>query len=87
MWTGIQWSGDIGAGATHTWYTHSWPVDWHVVWYVMPTSPLVGAAQLEWDVAVERADADHCTYWITIKNLTSSTVTLEGRYAVLSTGG
>ena len=34
--------------------------------------------------AVERANATQCTYWITVKNLTSNTVTFEGRYAVMN---
>jgi len=51
---------------------------------MMPTSPRVGAPQLEWDVAVERGDATRVTYWITVKNLTANDVTFEGRYAVLS---
>jgi glycyl-tRNA synthetase alpha subunit len=51
---------------------------------MMPTSPQSGAPQLDWDVAVERANATQCTYWITVKNLTSNPVTFEGRYAILS---
>jgi hypothetical protein len=84
MWTGVQWTGNVAGGATSTWYTHSWPPAWHVVWYMVPTSPVTGAAQIEWEVAVERTDADNCTYWITVKNLTPNTVTFEARYAVLS---
>lgn len=84
MWTNVQFTGTLGAGATGRWFTHSWPVQWHVVWYMMPTSPQAGAPQLDWDVAVERADATRCTYWLTVKNLTSAPVTFEGRYAVLS---
>jgi hypothetical protein len=51
---------------------------------MMPTSPAPGAAELDWNVAVERADASSCTYWITVKNLTGATVNFEGRYAVLN---
>jgi hypothetical protein len=51
----------------------------------MPITPKRGAPELDWDVAVERANASQCTYWITVKNLTSITVTFEGRYAVLFT--
>jgi hypothetical protein len=84
MWTGVQWTGTLGPSAQRRWFTWGWPVNWHVVWYMMPTSPRIGAPQLEWSVSVERASATQCTYWITVKNLTSSTVTFEGRYAVLS---
>jgi hypothetical protein len=48
---------------------------------MMPTSPAPGAPALDWDVAVERADAGHCTYWLTVKNLTAAAVNFEGRYA------
>jgi hypothetical protein len=51
---------------------------------MMPTSPQVGAPQVDWDVAVERADAYVCTYWITVKNLTNQNLTFEGRYAILN---
>lgn len=84
MWTGVQWTGTVPAGATQRWLTHSWPTAWHVVWYLMPTSAQVGAPQLEWNVAVERANATQCTYWITVRNLTATDVTFEGRFAVLS---
>lgn len=84
MWTGIQWTGTIGPGATQRWFTWGWPANEHVVWYLMPTSARPGAAQLDWDVAVERANTLQCTYWITVKNLTSQTVNFEGRFAVLS---
>jgi glycyl-tRNA synthetase alpha subunit len=50
----------------------------------MPTSSQPGAPELGWDVAVERANAAQCTYWITVRNLTANQVTFEGRFAVLS---
>ena len=84
MWTGVQFTGALGPNASQQWFTHSWPVAWHVVWYMIPTSPQVGAPQVDWDVAVERADATRCTYWITVKNLTGSNLTFEGRFAVLN---
>ncbi|MEU6626046.1 hypothetical protein ABZ926_35500 [Streptomyces litmocidini] len=83
MWTNTQFTGSLGPGATQSWSTVDWPASWHVVWYVVPTSPAQGAPQVDWDVAVERASEDKATYWITVKNLTSKTVTFEGRYAVL----
>jgi hypothetical protein len=51
---------------------------------MMPTSPRPGAPQIDWDVSVERANATQCTYWITVKNLTNTTLTFESRFAVLS---
>jgi hypothetical protein len=84
MWTNVQFTGTLGPGASNRWFTFNWPQAWHVVWYMMPTSPVPGAPELDWDVAVERADANNVTYWLTVKNLSGATVNFEGRYAVLS---
>jgi glycyl-tRNA synthetase alpha subunit len=51
---------------------------------MMPVTPKPGAAELQWSVGVERADATQCTYWITVTNLTSTPIAFEGRYAILS---
>ncbi|MGW5239295.1 hypothetical protein ACWEOW_10220 [Monashia sp. NPDC004114] len=84
MWTNVQFTGTLPAGASQRWFTFGWPASWHVVWYMMPTTVRNGAPEIDWDVAVERADANSCTYWITVKNLASVPVTFEGRYAVLN---
>ena len=84
MWTGVQFNGSLAANQTQRWFTFSWPTDWHVVWYMMPTTVRIGSPELDWDVAVERADATHCTYWITVTNLAAIPVTFEGRFAVLN---
>jgi hypothetical protein len=82
MSTGVQFTGTLAAGASQRWFTFNWPTTWHVVWYMMPTT--VGTApELNWSVAVERTDATHATYWITVTNLTSAPVSFEARYAVL----
>jgi len=49
----------------------------------MPLTPCPGGPQLTWDVSVERANSTQCTYWITVKNLTSDPVKFEGRYNIL----
>jgi hypothetical protein len=84
VWTGVQWTGTIPPWGTQLWFTWNWPSAWHVVWYLMPTTPKPGAPELGWDVAVERANATKCTHWITVRNLTGNQVTFEGRFAVLS---
>ncbi|WP_402469694.1 hypothetical protein [Isoptericola aurantiacus] len=84
MRVGKQFDGTLGPGQTRRWFTFNWPQQWHVVWYVMPTTRRPGAPEVQWDVAVERASADRVTYWITVKNLTGASVNFEGRYAVLS---
>ncbi|CAN5920499.1 hypothetical protein BH24BAC1_BH24BAC1_18530 [soil metagenome] len=85
MQVGIQFSGSVGANGTQTWFTHSWPAHWHVVWYCVPTSPIVdGNAQLEWKIKVTRQTSDKIKYFIEVKNLTGGTIQFEARYAILN---
>ncbi len=84
MRVGTQFTGSLAAGQTRRWFTHSWPADWHVVWHMMPVTPVPGAPEVEWEVDVERASATHVTYWLTVKNLTGTPVNFEGRYAVMN---
>lgn len=83
MHTGIQFNGTLTASQTQRWFTFNWPASWHVIWYLMPDT-LESAPELNWSVAVQRADASHVTYWITATNLSANTITFEGRYAVLN---
>jgi hypothetical protein len=85
MWTGIQFTGSLPAGATQRWFTYNWPAAWNVVWYMIPDTVQTGVPEISWSVAVERADATNCTYWLTVSNPSSIPITFEGRYAVLST--
>jgi len=82
-WQGVQFRGTVPANSTRRWFTHSWPAQWHVLWSVVPTTPERGGPQVDFDVQVERASHSHITYWITIRNLTSESVDIEARYAVL----
>lgn len=84
MYTNVQFTGSLAPQQSRRWFTFGWSASSHVVWYMVPTSPQIGNPQVEWDVAVERADASRCTYWLTVKNLTAQPVTFEGRYAVLN---
>lgn len=83
MRTGIQFTGTLPANAQGRWFSHSWSAEEHIIWTVVPTSIQRGNPQVDWDVAVERAASNKCTYWITIKNLTNRPVTFEGRYAIM----
>ena len=83
-WNGVQFIGPLAANASNRWFTFNWPATWHVLWTVMPMTVRPGAPQLSWTVQVERASAEYVTYWITVRNLTPSAVTFEGRFAVLS---
>jgi hypothetical protein len=82
--TGVQFSGTISAGATHSWFTYGWPARWHVLWTIMPLTTCAGAPQLKWRIRVERADANNATYWIVVTNTTNASVRFAGRYDILS---
>ncbi len=84
MRVGVQYRGTVGPNATQRVFTFNWAATQHVIWYVTPTTPRAGAPQLDWDTHVERASADRITYWIIVRNLTSSAVAYEMRYAVLN---
>lgn len=83
-WSGVQFSGSLTAGQTRAWFTHSWPAYWFVVWYVVPTAPVVdGNPQVEWVVKVTRQTETLVKYFIEAKNLTAGNVNFEARYTVL----
>jgi hypothetical protein len=80
---GVQWTGTLAASSSARWFTFNWPEWERVEWRMLPTTPKPGAAQLRWDVAIERASGNFLTYWITVTNLTAQPITFEGRYCVL----
>lgn len=84
MTTGVQFRGTLASSETQRWFTFNWDANQHVLWEVMPTAARPGAAEVDWDVAIERADATHVTYWITITKLTSASVQFEARYAIVA---
>jgi hypothetical protein len=84
-WIGVQFNGVVPANATRTWFTHSWPGHWHVVWNVVPTSPRSAGSgpQVEWRISVQRSSDALNTYFIAVTNLTAEQINIEARYAVL----
>ncbi len=82
-WIGVQFNGTIPGNATRRWFTHSWPAHWHVVWNVVPVTPVSGGPQIDWNVQVERTSDRRVTYWITVRNLRPHDANIEARYAVL----
>ncbi|MEP6526297.1 MAG: hypothetical protein ABJA86_03960 [Nocardioidaceae bacterium] len=84
-WCGAQWHGQLGPNQTVTWFTFNWPASWHVIWTIIPTTVSGGAGrQVTWSTSVQRASDEFATYWITVSNLTGSTVEFDGRFCVLS---
>jgi hypothetical protein len=84
MEVGVQIVDTVPPNASIDYFTFGWDPTWNVVWTVIPTSPAPGQPQVEWNVAVERATDTSVTYYVTITNLTSSDVGVEGRYAILN---
>ena len=84
MSLGVQFSGSVPANATQTWFKFNWNPALHVEWNVVPTSPAPGAAQLEWNVQVQRSSPSALTYFISVHNLTATPVNIEARYAIMS---
>lgn len=84
MRVGVQFTGSVPANSTRRWFTFNWPQNWHVAWNVVPTSVRTGAPQLDWDVEVERANANYITYWVSVRNVSPEPVNIEARYAVLN---
>lgn len=84
MKVGTQFTGSVPAHGSQRWFTHSWKPADHVVWTVVPITPAPGQAQIEWEVAAQRAAADKVTYWITVRNLSAAAADVEGRFAILS---
>lgn len=84
MQVGVQFTGTVQGGQSQRWFTFGWPADWETSWTVVPTTVRLGAPEIEWDVAVERATTTTVTYWITIRNLTSAPVDIEARYAIFN---
>jgi hypothetical protein len=80
----VQWFGSLAPYQTMTWFTWGWGAHWHVYWTMMPLTMCPGAQQLTWKTRVERANANQCTYWIEVTNLSGDPVKFEGRYNVLS---
>jgi hypothetical protein len=81
---GRQWVGQLAAHQTQRWFTFNWPATWHILWTVMPTTAFAGGAEVTWSVALERANSEFVTYWITVTNLSNVPISFEGRYAILS---
>lgn len=82
---GTQFTGSLAPGQSASWFTHSWNANWNVVWTCVPTAPVVdGAAQIEWTVRNTRQAANLVKWFITARNLTSSNLTFQARYAILN---
>lgn len=82
--TGTQFHGSLAAGHTTRWFTYNWPACYHVVWTVVPTSPVAPGPELHWRVEVERSSRERLTYWIVVTNDSDRTIELDGRYALLA---
>ncbi len=82
---GVQFRGNVPAGQTRRWFTHSWDAGQNVVWIVVPTAPAVdGGAQVEWKAQLTRQTPTLLKWFIEVRNVTNVAVDIEARYAVLN---
>ena len=83
-WGGVQIRTTVPARGTQSFFTHSWPAFWFVVWTVVPTGPAVdGPAQISWSVQLTRQTDALLKYFVRITNLTGTAVSVEARFDVL----
>jgi hypothetical protein len=84
MQAGVQFRGSVPPQTTLRWRTDNWPVDWFVLWSVVPATPQTAAGpQLEWSVLVARTSPTQLSYWIAINNVSTASIDIEGRYVVI----
>jgi len=82
---GVQFNGNVPAGATRRWFTHSWSEAFNVIWAMVPTGPAgSGPAQLEWKVQSTRQAGAPVRWFIEVQNLTGVPVDFQARYAILN---
>lgn len=79
--TDTQFSGTINPGQTQRWFTHSWPLDRHVDWSVVPTTVIGGGPKIAWDVQTERTERG-LTYWLIIRNVGSQAISYQAKYSI-----
>ena len=84
MVVGVQIADTMPPNATIDYFTWGWDPSLDVVWTVVPTTQSTGQPQVEWNVAIERASDTSVTSHVTITNLTSNDLGVEGRYAILN---
>jgi hypothetical protein len=80
---GTQFHGTVAASQTKRWFTYNWPACWHVIWTVVPTSPVTPKPGISWRVRVERASRERITYWISITNDTGAAAEVDARYEIV----
>ncbi len=83
-WSGTQFTATLAPASSARYFTHSWPAHWFVHWVCVPSAPPVdGPAQVEWSVQVARQGEGLLTYFVEMRNLQSSPLTVDARYTVL----
>jgi hypothetical protein len=80
--SGTQFTATLTANQTVNFFTFNWPEYEFVVWEVVPTTA-GAAAQITWNVKIQRSSGAFVTYWISVTNLTAAPVNIQGRYTVL----
>lgn len=82
MHFGTQFTEKLAPNQSINYYTFGWSAAWDVSWMVIPTTAGTGA-QVQCTVSTQLSGTT-ITYWIQVKNLTSATLNIQGRYAILN---
>jgi hypothetical protein len=78
--SGSQILGAVSALDSRRWITGDWPLDWNVVWNIIPSPE---SARVEWKVVTERQSETLLRYYIEVRNLSPIEAQVEIRYLAL----
>ncbi len=81
---GVQFTGTIPGNSTQLYFTFNWNAANYIDWTVMSKTVYTGGSEISLtNVATQRADATHATYWLTVVNNSPNTQNFQGRFCIL----
>ena len=78
--SGSEMLGTVASYDVKRWITSDWPVEWTVIWSLVP-SP--AGSRIESSVVTERQTEALLRYYLAVRNLGPAPVTVEARYVVV----
>jgi hypothetical protein len=78
--SGIQRLGTIPPYDVRRWFTQDWPIEWNILWTVIPSPQSV---RVEWKIVTERQSGVALKYYIEVRNLSANEATVDARYTIL----
>jgi len=79
--SGTEVLGSIPSFDSKRWITSDWPIEWRVVWSLVP-SPI--GSRIESSIVTERQAEGLLRYYLSVRNLSPTPVTIEARYVVIA---